>query len=1372
MSKYQFHRLGSDTFQEMVQSLLEKKRRGFGELIQFASSGADGAREATWTQPINHPEYLRDEMSLSDEPKQWIFQVKYHDIGLRGWASAGAAVIADLKVELEKVTIKYKYKCDHYVLITNVPLTGASRIGTRDKISKIAADWRGHISRIEVWDAADLSRMLDNNQSVRTAYSELILPGDILSALHTQLQLRANRREGIFRGYLRNLIDNDSKARAEEAGDDDPLPLSKVFIDQTLQLDRQSIPECYMADVEAWEAGDNDEEGFPTVVPTSLERVSSAFPLLWGAQEKVMLLAGPGYGKSTITQFLALYHAGRIIDPSCSSALAKRVKLPADWSTQDLDAACTMRFPFRVELRRYVKWRKAQTDERILSGIASYIARQLIGGTVESAIDQDDIFELIASNPTLLILDGLDEVPNKDDRDALLREFDAFLYRCSGENVDLQIVMSSRPQGYHGEFDRFQPLRWVINDLSESDFNQYSADWLSERIKNPEERLEAEERIKRGMSSEAVRRLATTLLQATVMLTIVRKKSDIPEERHKLFEKYVDVVFQREVTKNDLIARYESELKLLHEMVGYQIHEGVDRGEAGIMPEFKFKELVWTVWRLIRGDERINAIPNQEIQSIYELSTDRLVFLSGKGANQSDIDFVIQPYREYFAAKYMANQGDADPEKVFSCLVKRGAYWQQVLRFFAAMTTPAQRLSWAFNSALPTHAALGTGDLTQELPTRRAVLFSIPEFGRLQFEQFRRIIAGCIPEHEWWTWIGQGWVISILGTLRSGEAWRELWKIFNGNRTHSYGSSEFALQLFPQVIAKGASEFDDLVQFISSLLDDDALGRKALDAALLYDLPVDYTSARQSVLFEALFHFPYQRRHRNPASTFEFVSRLPRSLSTRFICVFQQHLYGHQAQNPWRFVGLPVEERAMSAEIESYNEPNITISQPTWLYFVVHTHSAPTSLPIADGDYECYLHALFEALKRPDDSKLYIKAREAMEALPQPPSWSLRCDYVLGPNPDDFKNIADWILYKTEMKAMFASSNSTSSLYHVAATFGAAGDRAGNAWTSLLFRPADWSHLVSEGLVEADFISTLRQSRWAKAADLMAAPTELVSIIHYVSHRPRTVDIPIIKLIQIAVTLHNQGVLRESRITRGVFDFAKMVDVSPHEIHALINILEKPPTFPGSWASILLEVALATKGIDLSLVCRFWITLNIDREETIWLNPMRFIEEMEYSLIIAALEGLNTDTAFELAALLIWRHPKLPPAISMVMNRRAAFELLRHDLTKANSKILIRCLLQTTATRDEAKIYGNHDRFKHIIDSNPRMQSQIAERLNSLPQTLSNDDFPFLRVELKTLLSRHIEYPPQIAAAALDALILLDTAICSPITEEDWRIRG
>jgi hypothetical protein len=1363
-------------FQEMVQSLLETKRRDVGELIQFGSAGADGAREATWTQSPTHPDYVRPTNTVADVPKQWVFQVKFHDIGLRGWAGAGAAVVADLKAELEKVTTKYKLTCHHYVLITNVPLTGASRIGTRDKVAKIAADWKKEIPCVEVWDAADLSRMLDNNPNVRTAYNELILPGDVLSALHRQLHFKADRRESSFRGYLQNLIDNESKARAEEAGDDDPLPLSKVFIDQTLQLDKKRIPECYREVVETWVTNSTFDEESSALIPDDLDQVSSAFPLLWGALEKVMLLAGPGYGKSTITQFLALYHAGRIIDPKCASILAKRLKLPPNWTAEDLDASCTMRFPFRVELRRYAKWRKTNADGSAPIGIASYIARQLIGGTVESTLNQDDIFALISSNPALLILDGLDEVPNKDDRDAMLKDFDAFLYRCSGENVDLQIVMSSRPQGYHGEFDRFQPLRWVINDLSQDDFYRYSADWLSERIKNQEERAEAEERIKRGMASEAVRRLATTLLQATVMLTIVRKKSDIPEELHKLFEKYVDVVFQREKTKNDLIARYEPELKLLHEMVGYQIHETVARGEAGVMPEEKFKELVWNVWRLVRGDEQLQVVPNQEIQRIYELSTDRLVFLSGKGANQSDIDFVIQPYREYFAANYISNHMEADPEKVFMCLVERGAYWQQVLRFYAAIAKPAQQLSWAYGAALPPSGLDGLDALIKGLQTRRAVLFALPEFVRFQFEQLRKTISGCLPENEWWTWLGQEWVIPILGGLRTGDAWRELWKTFKRTADHSFGSKLFALWLFPRVIPSNAPEFQDFVELVSAALQDDKLAKRAIEVILFHEIPVDLKLVAEKTLFEVLREFPYSRRLRHSAMTTQLVKRLPQPLAIRFLCTMQGRYHGMDDEaSVWVSMDLPVElKQSEPLEIDTSNGLAIVISKPGWLNFSIQGQRrlSLSESPSSGGVYTTYIETLFAALLQPDDPALYKKAVVAMTLLPEAVSWPLRCESVLGPSPDQFNSVNDWLRYKEDIRWLFNKSQDLALLQNVASTFGATNGNHGNQWMVLLFPPSQWDILVSEGLLRAENVASLRARRWAQAVSLSKEFVELATVYQEYSPIPNAKFlIPFTKLMKIAVALHNRGELFESEVASEVLRSADVSSIDSKDVVEIIKTIKNPSKLPQTWAISVLNVALRLEGIDLRLLSAFWVAVNDGRDIPLWIQLMPEQAQWPRNIsIITELLKLQDDAALDLGTQILSHCPDVSTDILSEINRLAASRLSESDLPDARRSALVRSLLRSKPTLEEVKLYSDLKSFRTIKGSYPRAEELIITRLNEMPQTFTKEEFPSLRGELKQLLSHKEDYPPEICAAALDALVQLDVVSCPPITEADWRI--
>ena len=43
----------------------------------------------------------------------------------------------------------------------------------------------------------------------------------------------------------------------------------------------------------------------------------------------------PGSGKSTLTQFLALYHAALIVKPNLAISLAKRLKLPDKINAKD-----------------------------------------------------------------------------------------------------------------------------------------------------------------------------------------------------------------------------------------------------------------------------------------------------------------------------------------------------------------------------------------------------------------------------------------------------------------------------------------------------------------------------------------------------------------------------------------------------------------------------------------------------------------------------------------------------------------------------------------------------------------------------------------------------------------------------------------------------------------------------------------------------------------------------------------------------------------------------------------------------------------------------------------------------------------------------
>ena len=100
------------------------------------------------------------------------------------------------------------------------------------------------------------------------------------------------------------------------------------------------------------------------------------------------------------------------------------------------------------------------------------------------------------------------------------------------------------------------------------------------------------------------------------------------------------------------------------------------------------------VWHLVRGDQPFYGHPEPRMQQ-YRATSHRPTGVSfGKGEKQTDVDFVIQPYREFLRLNTLTFHTQASPDKVFECLVERGPFWQNVLQFYVAVAAPAQQIAW------------------------------------------------------------------------------------------------------------------------------------------------------------------------------------------------------------------------------------------------------------------------------------------------------------------------------------------------------------------------------------------------------------------------------------------------------------------------------------------------------------------------------------------------------------------------------------------------------------------------------------------------------------------------------------------------------
>ena len=140
----------------------------------------------------------------------------------------------------------------------------------------------------------------------------------------------------------------------------------------------------------------------------------------------MVLLGGPGSGKSTSTRHLAWSHA--IANLSNSTSLANAPLL----SGKPL--------PLRIELRRLNEDRRQRPDYDFLT----YASEVLLGRAGLNV--PPHMLELLHERRGMLVLfDGLDEVATLDDRRTLVEEIDSFAQRYPGN----RFLVTSRPVGYN-----------------------------------------------------------------------------------------------------------------------------------------------------------------------------------------------------------------------------------------------------------------------------------------------------------------------------------------------------------------------------------------------------------------------------------------------------------------------------------------------------------------------------------------------------------------------------------------------------------------------------------------------------------------------------------------------------------------------------------------------------------------------------------------------------------------------------------------------------------------------------------------------------------------------------------------------------------
>lgn len=411
---------------------------------------------------------------------------------------------------------------------------------------------------------------------------------------------------------------------------------------------------------------------------------------------RLVVVGGPGSGKTTLTRWLAL-------------AFAQGVQGEADRLGPQFGQP---RLPILLELRRFAARFTGRSE---VPHLAAEIAAFISGHGYYPNTPAQFVAEALAEGRCILLIDGLDEIADVDTRRVLVAAIDAFFRRPDDGYTDNLCLITSRPYGYRDASlgAGFQTSQ--VKPFEAEDVRTFIEHWY-EAAYGDTKHEEAGELIGAVEANQRVIELATNPLLCTIIAIVYRNNRVLPNRRVELYLKCCEALLDtwersKDIRASGLIGRYDWQTKLeLLAPLAYWLHSETERLAA---PEEQFVEQLAAVLTDRRLEQPAQARP--EARRFLEAIRDRSGLLQGRG--DGSLEFAHRTFQEYLAARYIAAQPDPDYiDLVMEHLHE--AWWREVhlliIAYLGSGLDGAERAS----ALIQTILALGDGS-TKTLPSAR-----------------------------------------------------------------------------------------------------------------------------------------------------------------------------------------------------------------------------------------------------------------------------------------------------------------------------------------------------------------------------------------------------------------------------------------------------------------------------------------------------------------------------------------------------------------------------------------------------------------------------------------------------------------------------
>jgi len=657
---YDLSRLSSRSFEHMVQALAVGI---FGQGVVIFGDGPDGGREATYSAGTR----------FAPHGTPWsgdtVIQAKFRQRPL-GTEIDGPWAIDALKGELKKFAERAggRPPPTNYVFVTNAvlsPGTGAGKDKAIAELEHAKSAWG--LVDYDIWDYDKLRTLLDRDAKVRTRFG-WIVAGDVLAAMLRSMEYASPDFERTIINYLEKTLIGERFVRLEEAGHsaEGPTPLSRVFVDLPVAQGEADRGGMFLRDL---------------LEHTTVISQDGEWPP--GSTGRVVLVGGPGQGKTTLGQFACqAFRAGLL-----SSVEARPLSAEGREAVTSVEAACMEaglefgrgpRFPVRVALTDLAR-ALTEREQTLLGWIADSISRR-----VGTAVSVELFRRWLGAYPWFLVLDGLDEVAPGAGRDRVLRCIEDFQVDVAHERADVFVLATTRPQGYNDDFSPHRYDHHRLVDLTPEAALGYGSRLARARYGAGGERAATVvERLGRAVRNDATLHLMRSPLQVAIMTALVDRFGQPPHERWSLFHRYYEVIYQRERERDtdaaSILSDFQPDIDAIHQRVGLAL-QLLTTHEGHADPRLTGAELTRIVDARLAEEGHAGeqtAAMAERIRAAAEL---RLVFLVG--AEEDRIGFEIRSLQEFMAAGALV---DGHDDQVIARLrsIAPLPSWRNVLLFAA-----------------------------------------------------------------------------------------------------------------------------------------------------------------------------------------------------------------------------------------------------------------------------------------------------------------------------------------------------------------------------------------------------------------------------------------------------------------------------------------------------------------------------------------------------------------------------------------------------------------------------------------------------------------------------------------------------------------